>query len=78
MRFLFFFFNVFHIISDFKVNSIFHIRNTNPIAVSAHAANYASDIKRGFLSSAFAYPSIYHKAPLFKGNTYLLTDDRHR
>ena len=60
----------FQVISDFKANLIFHVQNTNPLALSAHAVNYASHIKRGFI-----YPIIYHKAPLFKGNSYLLTED---
>lgn len=54
---------VFPIISDFKAHFIFHVRNTNPLALSVHAVNYASHIKRGFISSAFIYPIIYHKAP---------------
>lgn len=69
---------VFPIISDFKAHFIFHVRNTNPLALSVHAVNYASHIKRGFISSAFIYPIIYHKALLSKGNTYLLTEDRPR
>lgn len=74
------FLTVFQIISHFKANFIFHVRitNTNPLALSAQSVNYASHIKRGFISSAFIYPIIYHKAPLCKGNTYLLTEDRPR
>lgn len=71
-----FFLIIFLIISDFKANLILHVKNTSPPALSAHAANYASHIKRGFISSAFIYPIIYQKATLFKDNTYWLTEDR--
>lgn len=64
-RFSFLF--VFQIISDFKANFVFHIRNTNTPALSAHAVNCASHIKRVFTSSPFNYSIIYRKAPLFKG-----------
>lgn len=59
----------------FKANFILHVKNTSPPALFAHAANYASHIKRGFISSAFIYPIIYHRATVFKDNMYLLTED---
>lgn len=64
-RFSFLF--VFRIISDFKANFVFHVRNTNTPALSAHAVNCASHIKRVFTSLPFNYSIIYRKAPLFKG-----------
>lgn len=74
------FLTVFQIFSYFKANFIVHVRiaNTSPLALPAHAVNYASQIKRGLLNSAFIYPIVYHKALLCKGNSCLLTDDRPR
>lgn len=68
------------IVSDFKANFIFHVKNTNtnPLALSAYATNSVSHIKRGFISSAFIYLIIYHKATWFKGDMYLFTEDGQR
>ena len=53
--------------------------NTNPLALSAHAVNSVSHVKRGFfISPALIYLLIYYKATLFKGNTYVFTEDRPR
>lgn len=71
-----FFLLYFRLFQISKQTSSFTWKNTSPPALSAHAANYASHIKRGFISSAFIYPIIYHKATLFKDNMSLLTEDR--
>lgn len=65
-------------ISAFKATSSFYVKNTNtnPPALSAHAVNSLSHVKRGFISPALIYLLIYYKATLFKGNMYVFTEDR--